>query len=307
MSDMKKFIIKLIALFATVFTILLGFNQIYKRVRYSDNFSFTEDKFNNVPKAIQISNFGSSHGLLGFDYSDFDEEYITFNFALSAQTLSYDYRILQQYENRFEDGGVIFIPISNFSFSMDEENEYNFLSKNERYYSFMKPEYIKQFNWETFIKKKYFDVVFQDPLSLINIFTKSESEANEEKTLDYGSDASAAYERHIRLDDTGNLVIRQEEVDAVYGMIEICRKHNIRPILITTPFREEYNNCFDKKFYEQFHAVIDRICEDENVEYYDYSHDTRFVRSDEYEMNSDHLTHKGATVFTDILIDELLN
>ncbi len=89
-------------------------------------------------------------------------------------------------------------------------------------------------------------------------------------------------------------------------MIEICKKHNIRPILVTTPYREEYNNKYDETFYKQFHSLIDEICAKEQVEYFDYSHDSRFSNSYIYFRNADHLTSRGATTFTDILIGDVM-
>jgi len=87
-------------------------------------------------------------------------------------------------------------------------------------------------------------------------------------------------------------------------MIRLCREHGVRPILVTVPFRWEYNGEFDEKYCAQFYALVDRICEDESVEYYDYSHDERFTHSAEYFRNSDHLSPKGAVVFTDILMND---
>ena len=49
--------------------------------------------------------------------------------------------------------------------------------------------------------------------------------------------------------------------------------------------------------------MIDKICRDESVEYYDYSHDDRFTNTAEYFRNSDHLSPKGAAVFTDIVVN----
>ena len=49
--------------------------------------------------------------------------------------------------------------------------------------------------------------------------------------------------------------------------------------------------------------MIDRICKDEAVEYYDYSHDERFIDRDDYFRNSDHLSPKGAAAFTEIVLN----
>lgn len=306
---MKKFCIKIAVLLFLVMGLALSYNYVYQSIRYRDNAAYTEEKFINVPDNIQIANLGSSHGVFGFDYSDYEGEYTTFNFALTSQTLSYDYRILQQYEDNLQENGVVFIVISNFSFGFNEESQPDFQSKNQRYYSFLEPQYIKQFNREQYIKTKFFGVLFEEPENVAVNIIKSNQKGHDSyqpggADFDYEKDAVAAHERHLHLDDDGNLAIEKEEVDALYGIIELCKKHNIRPILVTTPFREEYNNLYDDEFYKQFHEIIDKVCAEENVEYYDYSHDSRFAHSYEYERNADHLTPMGAITFTDILIEE---
>lgn len=275
---------------------------------------YDETKFLNVPYNIQVSNFGSSHGLYGFDYRNHSKDYTTFNFALSSQTLSYDYLILKQYEDHLADNGVMFIVISNFSFGMDEESEPNFKSKNSRYYRFLSPEYIKQFDWKQYYFAPFLiganEVLTAIKLKVLSLFKKLNNQEDlYEKggvDFDYEKDADAAYKRHIHVDKNGKLIILQKEVDALYRIIEICRKHNIKPILVTTPYRSEYNNKYSENFYRQLHNEINSICRQTGVEYHDYRNDPRFASSYEYNRNADHLTPSGAVVFTDTLFKELI-
>ena len=276
---------------------------------------YDETKFFNVPYNIQVSNFGSSHGLYGFDYKNHSKKYTTFNFALTSQSLSYDYLILKQYEDHFADNGIMFIVISNFTFGMDEESEPDFKSKNVRYYRFLSPEYIKNFDW----KQYYFRPFVIGPREVkdaikikIKKAFKKEKNSNEDLyqqggiDFNYEKDADAAYKRHIHVDENGKLIILQKEIDALYGIIEICRKHNIKPILVTTPYRREYNNKFSKNFYKQLHDIINSICRQTGVEYHDYRNDPRFSSSYEYNRNADHLTPLGAVVFTDTLFKDYI-
>ncbi len=328
---MKLFITKLTALLLIMATIFTGYDAIYRRICDIDPSKNDEYKFQSVPEGIQIGNFGTSHGRLGFDYSDWQEEFITFNFALTAQTLSYDYRILQQYIDRFAENGTVFIPISYISFGWDEEARPDFKSKNERYYSFLESKYIKDYDWITDIGLKHFLPLLYEPDKVISNIRKSlekkaagseadhtdeEQEFSETQTEDGEEDlrqlsdpnrrfkesAERKREVHYLVDENGDLTVREEELSALYGIIDLCREHHLRPILITTPFRREYNDVFDEKFYRQFYAVIDTVCQDEAVEYYDYSHDERFIDSTEYFNDADHLSPEGAVVFTDMVI-----
>ncbi len=132
---MKKFLAKVAIFFAIVISIVLVINQIY--ISLDKNDSDGTKKFNNVSNNIQICNFGSSHGVYSFDYEDVDDEYVCFNFALSSQRLSYDYRIFDNYKDNIAEGAVVIIPVSYFAlFGEPEEEEENFESRNVRYYSF---------------------------------------------------------------------------------------------------------------------------------------------------------------------------
>ena len=342
---MKRFLIKLTALLLIMAAIFTGYDAAYRRICEIDPSQNDEYKFQNVPEGIQVCNVGSSHGRDDFDYSAWQDAYTTFNFALVMQTASYDYRILQQYIGNLAEGGVVFIPVSYFTFGWDEESKEDFRSKNERYYSFLEPRYIKDYDVITDLGIRHFLPLLSDPTAVIrdirNALNKKASnqpadaeqakddsgtnetvEAREEtgmteegETLQTeAGDAEFDFLSHAEekrllyriVDKNGDLLVREEELDAIYGMIRLCREHGVRPILITVPFRREYNDQFEEAYCRQFYAVIDKICRDESVEYYDYSHDERFTGRDDYFRNSDHLAPKGAAAFTEIVINDCI-
>ena len=329
---MKRFLIKLTVLVLIMAMIFTGYDAAYRRICDIDPSKNDEYKFRNVPNGIQICNFGSSHGKDDFNYTAWQDEYTTFNFALVMQTASYDYRILQQYIGHLAKDAVVFIPISYFTFGWDEESKDDFRSKNERYYSFLEPEYIKDYDVITAIGIKHFLPLLDDPTSVIRKIRNSlnkmetldqpdtademdesveESEATESEDVDQAEDTAFDFQRHAEekrllyriVDKNGDLLVREEELSAVYGMVRLCKEHGLRPILITVPFRWEYNDQFEEEYCRQFYEVINQICQDESAEYYDYSHDDRFTNTAEYFRNSDHLSPRGAAVFTDIVIN----
>ena len=331
-SVMKRFLIKLTVLVLIMVLIFTGYDAAYRRICDIGPSKNDEYKFRNVPNGIQICNFGSSHGKDDFNYAAWQDEYTSFNFALVMQTASYDYRILQQYIGHLAKDAVVFIPISYFTFGWDEESKDDFRSKNERYYSFLEPEYIKDYDVITAIGIKHFLPLLDDPTSVIRKIRNSlnkmetldqpdtademdesveESEATESEDVDQAEDTAFDFQRHAEekrllyriVDKNGDLLVREEELSAVYGMVRLCKEHGLRPILITVPFRWEYNDQFEEEYCRQFYEVINQICQDESVEYYDYSHDDRFTNTAEYFRNSDHLSPRGAAVFTDIVIN----
>ncbi len=305
---MKKLISKILILLFSSLIVLITYNHLYQSIRFRDLSPYSTDKYLDIPYNIQLCNFGSSHGVFGFDYSSCSEEYTTFNFALLSQSLSYDYRILQQYEDHLADNGTMFIVISYFSFGLDEESESDFMVKNERYYTFLNSRNIKQYDLLTDIKHKYFHAFFENPETAVAYILKAGKKGSSYEhyaaDVDYLGDAKKAYSRHHHADDTDNIIVLKDEEDALLGMLEICRKHQIRPILVTTPYRKEYNDLFSESYLSSFYTEVKSICNISEAEYYDYSHDERFTLSNEYERNADHLSSEGAKVFTDILINE---
>lgn len=280
-------------------------------------------KFESVPNSIDICNYGSSHGLYGFNYEDVENKgYSCFNFALVSQYITYDYRIAIQYENRIHDGTIVFIPISYFSFfGKGEEAETDFDSKNKRYYTFLTPKLIKQYDFKTDIYTHYIPVLGTDTTVLANTFMGkgATSEDNDYNwmlvatNIDVNKNAEAECRRHIiknKIDDSGNRIFNSNELDALYSLIDFCKEKGAIPILITTPYLAEYTNEVKKTapdFYDEFYSIVNTITKDTKIPYYDYAFDERFSNNYEWFMNTDHLNKEGARQFTNILMDEIIS
>lgn len=306
---MKSFL-KTVLLYVGVLTILTALiNYVYITRCES-----TTKKYKDVPYEIQICNFGSSHGLNGFNYID-QKEHICFNFALASQYPSYDYRILKYYSNHLNnEGGIVFLPISYFSlFGPRQEMTADFESKNRRYYDFLPAELIKQYN----VKTKFFECYFPSLIANEKLFTSLYPKDDDDWSMittpeQAESYAPLRYQTHVKecIDKDGRRIYNHEEIYAVYEMIELCRSHNQELILITTPYLHEYPDFIkrnDPDFFEDFYALISEIQANTGVRYYDFSTDDRFSHNYKLFMNVDHLNREGARLFTNILIQESLN
>lgn len=312
---MKKFLTQLIIYIAVLCVCIVGLNNIYMHLNPSD--SDYVKKFNNVPSNIEICNLGSSHSLFGYNYEDIEDDYTCFNFALTSQTPSYDYRIMQYYEDKLQEGCIVFINVSYFSFiGIDEEQGDDFDSKNQRYYHFLPSEYIKNYNFFTdlFVAKL---PILNARIDLIEVILdrKKDGHTNWEQTtnsIDVQSDSEAAYNRHLvknKIDENGNVIINSKELDAVYAMIDMCKENGWKPVLVTTPFLEEYSNQVWTKspeFIPLFYSIIDKMAEETDIDYFDYSRDAEFATRYDYFMNSDHLNKEGARILVDKLYDEMV-
>lgn len=275
-------------------------------------------KFKCVPQNIQLCNFGSSHGLYGFNYEDFEEEAACFNFSLAAQSLSYDARILENYQDRLAEGSIVLITISYFSFfGVEETQEKDFASKNKKYYDFLPPKQIKAYDFATHMVERYLPSLAEyERLPVVLL----QGRANENlqiwsstaEDVDLLADAASACRRHLteeKLDEKGNRMVNQEEIQALYRMIELCEEVKAVPVLITTPYMAEYLHEVLKNggdFYEEFYAVVRQVQEDTGVRYFDYAFDERFIHDKGLFMNADHLNREGARQFTDMIRGEVI-
>lgn len=317
---MKRFFCKLIMFTVTISIITLAVNYLFIKMDKSNPNG--TNKFDNIPNTLDVCNFGSSHGLFGFNYADIQRNgYTCFNFGLVSQSISYDYRLMQQYGNHIVEGTIVFIPISYFSlFGKDEEDYEDFESKNQRYYLILPPELIKNYDVKANIYAKYLPAIGVDTATLIKVLIgkKLAADNNENNQviaasdIDVPEDARAAFERHIeknKLDDNGNRILNQQELDALYDLIEYCQDKGAVPILVTTPYLSEYTDEVKKAapdFYDEFYSVIDAVIKSSGVDYYDYAFDERFSHSYDLFMNADHLNKEGARQFTNILMEEVV-
>ena len=312
---MKKFVIKLIAAVCIVCALVAALNAVYVHMDISDDND--TDKFKNVPDNIVLCNLGSSHGQYGLCYDNYSG-LSAFNFSLMAQSPDYDYRILQNYQDKLSDGAVVLMTVSYFSFyGIPEEQESGFEDKNNRYYSVLRPKYIKDYSLLSHISEGMFPVLsaYENIPKVLLGKSVNTNLARWNRVVESGKleqDVNDTYYRHIvlyRYDNEGNRILNETNLDAIYSIIELCRQLGATPVLITTPYLKEYTDKIKEDapdFYGDFYAVMDRLVADTGVEYYDYAFDGRFVYDRSLYMNCDHLNRNGAIKFTDIVMQEVV-
>lgn len=309
---MKKFLLRIAVYFIVLAVITLTVNTLYiRKLRVTDGTA----KMRNVPDNIQICNFGSSHGQNGFNYEDASEKYVCFNFAMGSQSLVYDYKIMQKFRDKISKGAKVFIVASYFSFfGIPETQGADFESKNKRYYRFLPPEYILQYDARTDFYVHYFPALAADNLvSLVQMLFPSLGGGKQ--TLDLHDLKQIGLDRfkyHFEgmLNKKGERILKHESMEVIYGMINLCRELEAVPILVTTPFLKEYSlpaKEYDPSFLGDFYGVIQKIVSDTGIKYYDYSTDERFVHDYSLFFDTDHLNRKGARLFTDTLLLEALS
>ncbi len=320
---MNKFVRNVFKISVIACLIIAILNFVF--IKYIENDTEGVDKFRSIPSDIQICNFGSSHGLRGYNYADVSKTYECFNFGLTAQTLSYDWRLFQNYKDKIAPGAVVFITVSYFPlFGESETNDIDFQSKNKRYYKILPPDLIKQYDFKTDLFVHYIPILGNDMTTLV-IDTKNTLNSKDQKKenlenkewrrqaveCDVNADALAAYKRHIvknKRDKKGKRIRNNEEIESLYNLIYGCYEIDATPVLVTTPYLKEYTDMVQKdtSFYKEFYSILNEVVSKTGVKYYDYAFDQRFQNNYSYFINSDHLNEAGARKFVNILMDEVV-
>lgn len=312
---MIKFIKKLFVFVLVITVMTMAVNSVYVKRCKADT-----DKFVSIPETIQICNFGSSHSMNGFNYEDIENDYACFNFGLSGQSLSYDYRLFQYYSDRIADGAVVFIPISYFSlFGPEEINDVDFESKNKRYYSILPASMIKEYDLKTDIYVKYIPALGTSPSSFIATMLGKPiapvDMSGQRVSTDINISESARLSVFVHItaakfyDIDGNRIENQEEISSLYALIKGCQEKGAIPVLITTPYLHEYTDTVKENagdFYDHFYSIIDQVVKDTGAEYYDYAFDKRFANEYSWFRDAHHLNNEGGRNFVDILMREIV-
>ena len=286
-------------------------------------------KFNDVPEEIAICNLGNSHGTSAFIYAETDA--VCFNFAIGAQRYCYDKRILENYADHLEPGCFVFIPVSYFSFYAGENSD-NFESRNYSYYSFLPKDKIINFTYADYVKYKLFPILTADYniVALKEYLTKKQTNSakntnNVPVESDAGYNASESGETNGDggYSDEELAQIAQKRAEIVYDLIEegraykedvvqdlsdiiaICEEKQYTPVLVTTPFTTQYNNCFSAAFISEFRNDVNAFADSHDVLFLDYSHDEAFQSHTDYFDDADHLTAEGGLAFTRMILDDL--
>lgn len=307
--DIVRFATKCILIPAAAVLIICMLNIPYKKIddqKYTDILKFS--MLGTTYQEVQIGNLGSSHGAYDFSYDQIiDKGYTCFNFANTSQSYNYDYAVLQEFGHYMTSGSVLFIPVSYFSFNNEVTNITEAEAMSIRYYHFMSPENIPEYDLYVDIVTTRLPILSagEDILQLFpNLNTVLTAHAADDG-INVAEFARRARERYSRHFDNKDDYFLPERIEELYDIIDYCKENDITPVLITTPFSKYYADPVSQDFLQEFQTTINMVVDDTGVSYYDYSHDQRFYENLEYFSDPDHLNETGAVYFTDILWDEV--
>ena len=247
---------------------------------------------------IEVLFLGSSHA-----YRDINPIYInanSFNASYVSQSLYYDYRILEKYNDNWSSLKYIFVPVSYFSlfYSMDDSPESWRVKNYSIYYSM----------WTTYHIEDYFELLSNRlDINLRRIgdyylvgqssITSSELGWGRKDASDINSDLTEkgkiAAQRHTV---EGNLYF-DVNVGILHSVVSFADKHNAQVIFYTPPAFMTYVENLDED--QLMKTVVTMQALDKhysNVRYINFLTSDLFDRGDYFD--ADHLNENGARKLT---------
>ncbi len=296
---MKKFILKTIIISFPVFLLLVILELFFLQV--PNNYNYKSAYLGKNIKDVEVLILGSSHTFLGVNPAYFD--YKTFNCAEYLQSLDYDYRIFNKYEEEYKNLKVVVIPIAYFSLWYKLEQQqikfrllsyvqaYGFINKNISIKEILEEE--SKFKWKVRRIKDYFflkkTVVECDELGWIGK-DKSIREAlgvTSEDLIELGKSV-ASYHDKIMFDENYN-----DNVNYLKSIISWCGNRGVKVLLFTPPAYVTYRNSLRKEYVNKMlETTKDLVSEYDNCQYFNFLSDTSFQEKDFYDLH--HLNRFGA-------------
>jgi hypothetical protein len=270
----------------------------------------------SVPYDLEIVGMGSVFGRFAYDFSACGKK--GFLFAQAPQSLSYDYRILQQYKSHLQKGCIIIItlPVCVFPFV-----DYKGASYNAKYYWFLDKDHM--INYSHFFKFIYTKVpvlaagyrilhILKDEprMHWCEIKNRELTSAQVEESVTYHL---AQWKQQFGFKDMVSAEIREnlkESIDTTVGilhdMLDFCVSNDWQPVLVTPPFSSQLNANISEPFAHAYlYDNIRRATENKTL-YLDFRKHPKFQEHTEWFINgASWLSGEGRRYFMELLIRQL--
>lgn len=317
---MKRFIIFCISLILATGTTLVYLHDI------NIPYSYYVQKITDQSKKYDVIVLGTSHAW-SFDHNI--NHLVGEHFNKEGNSIYYDLQNYLYLKEQLNPNALIILPISYFSFGIDENrtdrginNSYvNIFYKylpNEKIYNYSSGKrfqlYVDQVKENTFQKAKLLTTKKQaknpkkkapkikNPTSIKP--PEIDSSIIKRRRLNYIKQHS-----EIRVKDhleQSVFITPEKNIEYLSLLIEDAQKSGYRPILVTSPYHEEYTSKFDKDWVEDhFYQHLRFITKKHHIPHLDYSSRKDLNLDDMHFTDSDHLSDEGIIIFNKIFQKDL--
>lgn len=260
------------------------------------------EKFTDHRGDYSVINLGNSHG------ANIIYENINGNaFQRAGNTLFYDLQNYRYLKKHLEANAVVIIPVSYFSFGLDENRtDYTDPDAFVNYYYMYLPsssifDYSVKKNIQVYLNKvreNYHSVI--DERFFYVPPKENDSISIEDRIERHAKERAFS---HKLMADYAN---PENNIAYLSLLLKEIIDNGHQPILLTMPYADNYNSKFSKAWLEEhYYGFMNDIVKQYNVPYLNYSNDARMSTNDSLFANSDHLNEKGRAYFSNILFEDL--
>lgn len=260
-------------------------------------------KAGRLTSALQIVNFGSSHGE-GFNYDIFDGGGLAA--YRGGNTLYYDLQNYKYLQSRglIEEEATVVIPVSYFSFGYGENRPDRLPDDSfvNYYYNYLPPSQI--YNYSLSKHTSLVQLRIQENFQSLFPGAKTTRNQGQGEVTNFKEHAIERAGIHMSAHSSEFLGLNEAYL---VDFIQEVAANNQRPVLVTVPFHDTYNEEFsnewlEENFFESIQAVQDAV----DVEYFDYSDTAGISDNEDYFSDSDHLSDDGTRVFSEQFFADIL-
>lgn len=293
---------------------ICGFaNKVIRHMHWYDTYWQGAQKFWNVNTfGLDVINLGSGAAVHAFDYSEASVKGM--NWALAPQSLVHDNNILRNYFSYLREGAVVIITICPFSclYSKYDKNA------NFKYYTFLHPATIIDFddNERTRALTIMSDPFKSMPLQSIKLTTSEilrflKQKVKPKKTqVELKSTADGilnAWKEQFGISNISEPLSvqhlseqksRREKLDEI---IEFCKERDLKPVVVIPPMHHTITDQFSTEFLDNY---LNKFLNGIEAPVYNYMF--KYAYEDQYFSTALFLNQKGACMFTNRLLKELL-
>ena len=304
---MRRFIIQIFLVLAVPLIVVYVVSQLPTTDYLRFVSKITPDK--------EIVVLGTSHG---FDFTSVSPQMAFLNFAKAGNTPYYD---LQNFRWLHGQGihkkeAIIIIPVSYFSFGIDENRTNNassdgfvndfyfYLNRDQVYdYSLRKEVSLRVFAFQevlekyTGLQKDFGGRFIVDPP---NNYINPEHLTHEEHLK---QDAKIRLENHL---DGANYAPETPNYNYYSTLLNEAKSLGYRPVLATVPYSTFYQTGFDSLWLDTtYFQKLYQLSREQHVPYLNYSTYAPIATRPELYRDSDHLNSEGIEKFSTIFFEDL--
>lgn len=217
-----------------------------------------------------------------------------------------DNALYQTYQDHLDQHCIVIITLSYFSLY---DNTAQSIDVMKRYIDFLPVKALPNLKTKLFRLFRVVDFNLEPVFALVEGKTAAYQEEettsfasnySEEERISIGKKRAEPYFRQI-----GDAKLDPEIDAALRGLLTDCIEKGYRPVLVTTPYLDEFTRNFSDSFLTQFHNECQVYADAYDVPYLDYSRDARFASTPAYFVDTDHLNSDGSEAFMGIFFDDL--